>query len=67
MTNNRFYENRKEIQKIGQTRGVSVDVATRMLIHEKGWTNCTAELNAWDALVTQYQRAKDKTLADLFK
>ena len=67
MENNRFYKNRHRIDEISRTQNVDAGVATSILIQEKGWTNYSAELNAWQNLMRKYQRSKDKTLADLFK
>lgn len=67
MKNNRFYENRKAIQKISKSRGVEAGVAARMLARENGWTNYHAELTAFDDLCIQYMKHSTKTLADLFE
>lgn len=67
MKNNRFYQNRMVIKAISEKKNVTVDVASRMLAHEKGWINYTREINEWDALCISYMRDKKKGLADLFK
>ena len=67
MKNNRFYNARMAIEALCDQRNVTVDVGSRMYAQEQGWTNYNGELNEWDALCTKYMRAKDKTLADLFK
>lgn len=67
MKNNRFYQNKKEIQRISREKCVEVSVAARMLAKEKGWTNYQAELAAWDDLCISYMRHPTKTLVDLFR
>lgn len=67
MKNNRFYQHKARIQEISKEKHVDVSVASRMLVHEMGWTDHHAELNAWDKLCIKYARHKTKTLADLFE
>lgn len=67
MKNNRFYQNKKAIQRISREKNVDVSVAARMLVKEKGWEDYHAELNAWEKLCIQYMRHPTKTLADLFE
>lgn len=67
MENNRFYQNRKQIQKLCNERTVDVDVGSTMFAKEHGWKNWESEMDEWKALQRKYIQSKDKTLADLFK
>lgn len=67
MKDNRFYQNRMAIKAISDKKGVTVDIASRMLAYENGWSNYSGEINEWDALCVKYMRDKKKGLADLFK
>jgi hypothetical protein len=67
MMDNRFYENRMAIKAVAEERSVDVSVASKMYAVEQGWTNYSKEMDEWNAIQRKYIRAKDKTLADLFK
>lgn len=56
LENNRFYQHRKDIQKISVERVVDIGVAARMLAHEMGWSGYQAELNAWEQACVDDQR-----------
>lgn len=60
MQNNRFYVNRKEIDKLAKAQGVDLDTASRIYAHEHGWTGWQAEMNEFKAMVRYYEQAKDK-------
>lgn len=60
MKNNRFYVNRKAIDKLATERGVDLDTASRMYAHEHGWTGWQGEMDEWKAMVRKYEQAKDK-------
>lgn len=58
IANNRFYQHRKGIRAVSKQRGVDLDTASTMFAKEHGWTGWQNEMNAWKALIRQYERAK---------
>ena len=62
---NRFYLNRKEIEKISKRDNTDITTATRTLASEKHWTGYAEELASWDQECIKYARDKKLTLADL--
>ena len=67
MEKNVFWQNRKAIQAICKRDNVDVDVATRKFIHEAKLTDYGDDWADWQMECRKYMKAKDKTLADLFR
>lgn len=80
MENNKFYQHRKDIQRISRGLGVDVDTACTMLAKEKGWVGWQGQLDEFKMFCRGYALAKygpstkhldhdgdgDVDLADLF-
>lgn len=67
LKDNVFYQNRKAIQAICKQRNVDVNTGTRMFLFDAKLSGYPADLAEWDQACIEYARAKDKTLADLFR